>query len=529
MGQSSNSSGPAKKARTKKCPVCNEVFVAEPGSRRVVLAERLQRHKSSVHSEYARWFRKWDRRFWIIFLLGALVVFEGFIGTSTRYGGSGRPIIRTGTSSPFFLPALSTLIVAIAVCAIYRWRVKLRFVRLWNESHPLGIASPEYSLVQKEAGSDQARLQIQHETEGLDSTSHSIVEAVGELCNRLGITHFIPHRVRWLPIRPAQNCDFGLFDGDEVDLPLVLRNRVDVQDLKPVIAASLIYKFQYARQRKLGLTFRLVGVLAVLVPIILVTLVFAFAGTFGIVGSVIASVLFFLTFISTFFLPRLFRARLLQSLRLQADEDAARIVGRDALVQTLQKIDSFKLRNIERLKPGGFRSRISDNPSITLRIQRLVQTPQAPEINETILWQGRAALHLRYPLLSLAFFLGLFTVDPGPIKGTAGTVAGATFFLLWIVFLVVTVVSILKDRSIRYCLTNRRIILPKTSFSVENLANVRVEKSLLDRLRGTGKIHFESSSGEVVLKHVKNPDIVQNKILALKPALRNTSTDYVSN
>ena len=492
MGDSSDSSGPAAKVRTKKCPVCNEVFVAEPGSRRVVLAARLQRHISSVHSEYARWFRKWDRRFWIIFLFGSLVMFEGFIGTSTRYGGSGNPIIRAGTSSPFFLPALSAFIAAIAVCMIYRWRVKSRFVRLWHDSHPWGIASPEYSMVQKEAGSDQAQLQIQHETEGFDSTSHSLVDVVGELCKRLGIRHFIPHGVRWLPIRPAQNCDFGLFDGDEVDLPQVLRNRLDVQDLKPVIAASLIYKFRYARQRSLGLTFRLFGLLAILIPIILAVLVIAFAGIFGIVGSVIAGVLFLVTLISTFFLPRLFRARLLQSLRLQADEDATRIVGRDALVQTLQKIDSFKLRDVERLKAGGLKSRIADNPSIILRIQRLMQTPQAPEINETILWQGRPAIHLRYLLLSLAFFLGLFTVDPGPIKGTAGNVAGATFFLLWIVFLVVTVISILKDRSSRYCLTSHRIILPKTSFSVENSSMCgwrnrystvceELEKSILNR------------------------------------------------
>src|SRR5438552_18358728 len=98
------------KVRRKKCPICGEVFVAEPGSRRLVLNTRVSRHVGSIHREYHRRSKRWSRRFGIYFFLGLLVVFEGFIGTSTRYGGSGRPIIRSGTGFALFFSVRNNLL-----------------------------------------------------------------------------------------------------------------------------------------------------------------------------------------------------------------------------------------------------------------------------------------------------------------------------------------------------------------------------------------------------------------------------------
>src|SRR5207247_9503608 len=121
------------KVGRKKCPICGEVFIAEPGSRRLVLSSRVSRHVGSVHPEYRRQTKRWGRRFGIYFFLGFLIVFQAFIGTSTRYGGSGRPIIRSGTGSPYFLPSVIIYCIPIGLYLVYRWRLKRQFLSEWNQ------------------------------------------------------------------------------------------------------------------------------------------------------------------------------------------------------------------------------------------------------------------------------------------------------------------------------------------------------------------------------------------------------------
>lgn len=133
------------KARRKKCPICGEVFIAEPGSPRLVLNTRVSRHIGSIHPEYHRQTKRWSRRFGIYFV-GLLVVFEGFIGTSTRYGGSGRPIIRSGTASPYFLPSVTLYCIPIALYLVYSWRLKRHFTIEWQQRlHRQVILSGELS------------------------------------------------------------------------------------------------------------------------------------------------------------------------------------------------------------------------------------------------------------------------------------------------------------------------------------------------------------------------------------------------
>jgi hypothetical protein len=130
------------------------------------------------------------------------------------------------------------------------------------------------------------------------------------------------------------------------------------------------------------------------------------------------------------------------------------------------------------------------------------------ETGEEVIWKGRPAYHIRYPVLTVLFFVGIFVIKLGPV----GQAIGATSTALWILFLVVSLVSVIVDKGKKYYLTNRRVISHKASLLVSELSNVRMEQSRLGRLRGVGHVYFDSKVGRwIVFTHVKDPkQIVQS-------------------
>jgi len=122
-----------------------------------------------------------------------------------------------------------------------------------------------------------------------------------------------------------------------------------------------------------------------------VFLAVAFIGAFGAIGSVIAGILAIMFMVLPVVLSRWLRGRLLREERLEADREAARIVGDGPLLQTLQRIDMLGIKNVDRLKEHTWKSRISDNPSISVRIQQLSQGPTRPAVGEMVAWQGRSS------------------------------------------------------------------------------------------------------------------------------------------
>src|SRR5438105_15583332 len=121
-------------ARRKKCPICGEIFVAERGSRRLVLNTRVSRHVGSIHPEYHRQTKRWSRRFGIYFFLGLLGVFEGCMGTSTRYGRSGRCIIRYRTASTYFFPSGIIYCNLIAMVLVDIWTLNRHSIIEWSRA-----------------------------------------------------------------------------------------------------------------------------------------------------------------------------------------------------------------------------------------------------------------------------------------------------------------------------------------------------------------------------------------------------------
>jgi hypothetical protein len=210
----------------------------------------------------------------------------------------------------------------------------------------------------------------QQEGQHLTIEDRSIIETVRALSARLGIM-FPVHLVRWLPPRlPSDVCVFGLFDPDEIDLPRGLKGKLDGEELMPLIASSMIYEFKLERRRALGLLARALGSLSLLFFFV-IFLAIAFTGAFGLPSQAIAGTLAVIFVILPIILSQWLGARLRQKQRLEADKLAASAVGKESLLRTLRRIDALGLRDIERLKRGGWKARFAEDPSITKRIEKL--------------------------------------------------------------------------------------------------------------------------------------------------------------
>ncbi len=124
------------------------------------------------------------------------------------------------------------------------------------------------------------------------------------------------------------------------------------------------------------------------------------------------------------------------------------------------------------------------------------------ETGEEVVWKGRPAYHIRYVILTVVFFAGIFVIKLGPV----GQAIGAASTIFWILFLIISIASLIIDKGKEYYLTNRRVISNKTSILVSDLLNVRMEQLRLGRLRGVGNVYFDSKNGRwIVFKHVRDP------------------------
>jgi hypothetical protein len=207
------------------------------------------------------------------------------------------------------------------------------------------------------------------DTQHLTAEDRSIIDTVRDLSGRLGVK-FPVHFVRWLPSRlPSDDCIFGVFGPDEIDLPGGLKGKLDANELRPLIASSMIYEFKLEKRRLSGLKGILLSALSLVV--FWTFLGIAFTSTLGSTSQVIAGTLAIVFFVLSIVLSQLLGARLLQRQRLQADKRAARVVGKEPLLQTFKKIDALGLRDIESLKQEGWKTHFAEDPSIARRIDAL--------------------------------------------------------------------------------------------------------------------------------------------------------------
>jgi len=166
-----------------------------------------------------------------------------------------------------------------------------------------------------------------------------------------------------------------------IHLPAVLRGKLSPSEWRPLIASSLIYMFNPSvrPKRRLGTIIMTLVALAIAVVGVLVTRQFYLA--FPTADSALERFLLFqfpILFTPAFFLVVLVARKwniALKTKFLQADDIAAMTFGRESLLQTLTKIDSMALPDLEQGKldkPTIWRRQGAlPWPSITQRIQRL--------------------------------------------------------------------------------------------------------------------------------------------------------------
>jgi hypothetical protein len=199
----------------------------------------------------------------------------------------------------------------------------------------------------------------------------SLLDAVRGLAAQLNVPDPALDEVSWRNmvrtgryprVIPSDQCEFW---PKELILPARMQDAISVDEWRPIIASELVYRRLYSKVRRKR-TPLLLGPLIALV-VVAVVLIYITESRFW-VG------LFFVYFVMIIPVLR-GNTRLFYQCRLEADRTAAEIVGREAFLEVLRKIDSMKLPDIEKSKNPGFDNRRAVNPSpnITDRIANLEQ------------------------------------------------------------------------------------------------------------------------------------------------------------
>jgi len=207
-----------------------------------------------------------------------------------------------------------------------------------------------------------------------------LVEIANELCRELRIK-FQPKAVSWWDSKLVHAMgyiftlmhmsDYCFFNHDTVMIAKALRGKLEPEEWKTLMAASLTLR-KKTRTKQLPVYMST----TILLPVFLITLIGFVFVKYVPISIISISLLLILVFAATLF-PMWRFQRYYKKLWLIADEQAAELVGREALLHTLRKIDGLGLRDLEWLKGGVFGDRRWTRPSVPERIENLLASTQA--------------------------------------------------------------------------------------------------------------------------------------------------------
>jgi Zn-dependent protease with chaperone function len=158
--------------------------------------------------------------------------------------------------------------------------------------------------------------------------------------------------------------DFLGFRGDTVFLSRFMVGKLEAEEWKPLLASYLSHK----KTRRQGLlpTALLIAaeyLILLFAGLVLIAWVLGQSGALLALGYSLVTFAVFVTNRST---------QDTKKRRLKADIEATKIIEREKFLQTLRKIDSFNLRDVEGAKKSRLMSHFSTRPSITVRINNLL-------------------------------------------------------------------------------------------------------------------------------------------------------------
>ncbi|TMI23873.1 hypothetical protein E6H19_06780 [Candidatus Bathyarchaeota archaeon] len=191
-----------------------------------------------------------------------------------------------------------------------------------------------------------------------------------DLCYELGVEGYNPSTVRLVNPTRAIPSDQPLVFPDGLVLPTTLVGKLVPSEWKPLIASALIFR-RMARDKRLRrsafeiVKFYLLGLL--LLPVFFVlsflpVVLFNFPLSTGVVVGIPTY------FGVVFVLNRIRSVGRWRKIRLKADQQTAALVGKEAFLQALERIDGMHLEDVERVKHRGFIEHFFYTPSIIDRM-----------------------------------------------------------------------------------------------------------------------------------------------------------------
>ncbi len=195
---------------------------------------------------------------------------------------------------------------------------------------------------------------------------HTIVQVVRDVSRQLGFESNIV-QVLWMD----WEARFGRMDSDECNfhgqavlLPKRMRGALEPEEWKPIIASRLIYRKRLRRSQPWG-----EGLGILLGPLLVIIGGAILYRLFGPEGIGIASLIYFVLVVGPILTNLFTQAH--KKLRLQADLEATRPVGKETFLLVLRKIDGLRLKDIETTKERRVTRHLSSKPSISERIENL--------------------------------------------------------------------------------------------------------------------------------------------------------------
>jgi hypothetical protein len=203
---------------------------------------------------------------------------------------------------------------------------------------------------------------------------NDILQLVRELCVLLSV-RFQPSGVSWManlghPLHLPSDNVLLLTKGPRrgfLVVPTALKEKLVLDDWKPIFISAMLLQLKPNFQRYYRTFY------ALLIFTLIFSLIISFLLTF--LGYSFLSLVFFLfTIVAWFLLPRAYNHFVVRGTRLSADKQAAKIVGPQLFIRTLEKIDGFKILDLEERKQTGssmWRRRVSVWPTISERLANL--------------------------------------------------------------------------------------------------------------------------------------------------------------
>lgn len=203
----------------------------------------------------------------------------------------------------------------------------------------------------------------------MSSEAETILGAAHRTSDRLGLNGFSPTAVSWEEVTnqgrkgaKVVTPHFPVFEGARLLISPILQGRLVAEDWGPILAPSLIFHRRLEKDYNIGALIRfLPGILFFIGFLVFSYLFLPHPSIQLVLGLVVGDIVIIA-------LGMYSAIRLSRSLVLKADSEAVLVIGIQALIEVLRKLETLREQDASR---GNDWPEYGDHPSITKRIANL--------------------------------------------------------------------------------------------------------------------------------------------------------------